>query len=1823
MSAVVKNDQETIEEKRVRWPDFSAIDPELKLQATTLPSGRRCLVFVNGDNHAAELKSLGFVYGDKSRLWIRNGSAIESGEIAAWNKAFPGLVYRPTPASAIIRRFGANTANASANNAEVMIAQAIRLGNNHLGQAVYDSVDGRFAVAYDTEKNADGEAIFKPKIIREDQLPPERGSAFLRAFDALSLGQCCAGLIASVIDGHVVTEDVFARFFTSVTQPAKGAPPSTFLVNDVRTAMLSAIDKRIANNAAASTYDTYELARKLQTGFQALALIATPLPISIIAKRLVASRDELTNSVVGLRNDASNINPHLPAGVTIDEIDDAIQSAQNFQITSESSFDSDAFIAMAPLDLDLRTAEGRSVYFVAGDLTDDFKDSLSAIGVNYDISGLIRVGSPLTTGTIGDAASTLIVIGQKRVMPVTDFSIETELSRHQTAMDFDSLWQWSSALVAARAENRKLAEKKKRSEKTLETEVVDQEGEARQVVNDFQTPYISASSPNGASEVMVPRYLEGASREALDGLVRRHGDITAFVAGQLMMNTDYLQSIAGPEQIDAVAQEIDTRLRGKSVVIADENGVGKGRQLSLMIVWSALRNEPTLFMTKNEKLFSDIFRDLRAISREHLINPIILNDSGSVYDHLTGEAIFSSPHREITAGIIESGVIPEEINLIMASYTQINKKPEQSAKTRWLIDNSSSCRLIADEAHEAAGESSQVGKNFTAIMNRARHVTYSSATWATRISNLPIYKRALPMKLNVDALQKLVSSNGLVAQEALSATMVREGTLIRRERDNSQAEYIIYRAEDDAYRRNYDYSAALAPILSAISYLSSDVKQHIHVANQARADLDNARNERNANSTQIYSSGFGSAHYLISKMSTIAMNTDGVIAYALSELEQNRKPIIVVEHTAENYLRAILDEDAKAQETAPTPIAESDIFDDIDAAPATVESVTVIEPRVFNRIPDFKDLLKSVVDRVTQIRQTHRNTNQNLELSPSMVAAKAQIIEMIDQLPPLPLIPIDAVKMALQARGYSVGEITGRKLEYRNGRIQTRAKTNIHSETIKFQNGEYHAVILGKSGFAGISLHADVAALDQNQRSLIMFETPSNVVDLTQVLGRANRRGQVIWPRVAWVSSRMPVEQRLSMIMEHHLHKLAANCTSNRASPISRDDIPDIFNSIGHDVAHSFIELNPDLARLMNLDVEDIEGEEDDDTSEKLDVMWANKVMAYINLLHPEQQERVINDLFTEYKARVEELDTTNTNPLKAKELPGTWEVTNESDVLEHNENQSVIIATVKGTRQIKPARSNDLLQMVENNDQRILQAIMNTQIKRGYNDIMSSWSDRSVYRDSQEVRAALVRMKPERLELLIRSERQNFASVEQALAADGNNIVKEVAARFDRLIELLDRGLRPGSAVNFRNLDTYDPAPGVIVDVMMPARGYEDKAWLYRVTMLMPGMEKSHAFTLSLSSLVADPVFDIPQQTRDYVDQVFNAFDTAPEGKVSQERKMLLSSNLLRVMEISDSRRPKWGYISAFTDKAGVVHRGLVISKKHISELRETILPRLANEEIAWMFLSASPCNDLAARATKANAKTATVNQRSVAAFTYPTKMKKDKDKDTLSTASSCLSIRYRKKAGKPPEIVLVLGSAQLLRAECENNMAFNQVMTSIGVNLDSGQFDERIADQLELEVAEAGLLDGNQAPNAEAEPDVEDAKLTAKRERREQLQQRDALRKERMAHFALWGEHIYDSDKPKSIPIEPHEAADIIHQLYNAGISLYVHNTHRTWVNNVMGQMGLDLVEEAEEAEEENEQSDERIIELTVTSAKTDEIAAVNDDEIALTVQQLTRFF
>lgn len=196
---------------------------------------------------------------------------------------------------------------------------------------------------------------------------------------------------------------------------------------------------------------------------------------------------------------------------------------------------------------------------------------------------------------------------------------------------------------------------------------------------DETTKYKSAS--DGAIESLGSVIPEQLAEETAHAYARLNealgGDIAGFVANRLQMSPEELSVALAAEQVDGVALAIyNIEARGQSVIIGDQTGIGKGRQAATMIRYGMLAGYLPIFLTDRYTLFSDMYRDCKALGIKDA-RPLIVNTRVSIVD-------FDKPIEDKIAPLTDEIWSPEEdeddeevVGLYAKQYEEVYKSPKK------------------------------------------------------------------------------------------------------------------------------------------------------------------------------------------------------------------------------------------------------------------------------------------------------------------------------------------------------------------------------------------------------------------------------------------------------------------------------------------------------------------------------------------------------------------------------------------------------------------------------------------------------------------------------------------------------------------------------------------------------------------------------------------------------------------------------------------------------------------------------------------------------------------------------------------------------------------------------------------------------------------------------------------------------------------------------------------------------------------------------------------------------------------------------------------
>lgn len=783
-------------------------------------------------------------------------------------------------------------------------------------------------------------------------------------------------------------------------------------------------------------------------------------------------------------------------------------------------------------------------------------------------------------------------------------------------------------------------------------------------------------TPKSGNPFTLKAVMPADQQEAVNKNLEKLGDADQFLVDELGYNDkDDLYSHLAAEQVDSVALALQQAKKGNAFIIGDMTGIGKGRQAASLIRYAKKQGQVPVYFTKTAGLLSDVYRDLVDIGSPELRPFVFGSAKEAAITDSDGNVVFSLPSKSEVKRVLDyiekNGKLPDEYDYVLTTYSQVSngvyefdengaRKEKKLAKGKKfgaaalsgqrrrdaiekLMDNA---YLILDESHTAGGNSGQ-GNYFQHIIQKAKNVTFFSATFAKRPDNMPIY--ALRTAMNEGGMKSsdlidAVKRGGATLQEIMSQTLTQCGQMIRRERDMTGVT-IDWKAIDDPERvqeQREQYDSIIGLFNDIINFQKKYVSSYVDERNDELAAIQSTMGiKKGTAALGIKNQPFASKAFNTVQQVLLSLKAKSAAERAIDYLKQGMKPVIALNNTNESQTGNFV------------------LGEEMDA-------------------PDLGTSLKKGLEGT--LRYTKKDAKDNSEsgyinlsdLGDEAVEAYHELEKKIEQTSTgLSLSPIDVIKNELEKAGYKVGELTGRQTEFvynDNGTVTKvkRADTDKKKLARDFNDGKIDALILNKSAATGISLHASSKYKDQKKRVMIVAQQQLDVNDEVQMRGRIDRTGQVARGAYEYVVSLIPAEQRLLMMFKAKLKSLDANTTSSQKSKFNEMEVADITNKYGDKVVKEYMAEHLDLyARmadpfgwekslgedLSRIDPQRLvaEGGGVGDGEAGAD---ASKLLGRMALLRVSEQEKMLQEIGELYANEIQRLNEMGENDLEITELP-------------------------------------------------------------------------------------------------------------------------------------------------------------------------------------------------------------------------------------------------------------------------------------------------------------------------------------------------------------------------------------------------------------------------------------------------------------------------------------------------------------------------------------------------------------------------------------------
>ena len=776
----------------------------------------------------------------------------------------------------------------------------------------------------------------------------------------------------------------------------------------------------------------------------------------------------------------------------------------------------------------------------------------------------------------------------------------------------------------------------------------------------------SAYRPHNSAfslQSVAPAAMVEAMDNVLSQIEAENGNIDEFVRKELGYDTieETHQALAA-EQVDSVAMAIYQMKKGQALIIGDQTGVGKGRQMAALIRWAVKRGEKPIFITQKADLFSDIYRDLVDIGSGDLV-PFIFNSDGAMVDS-NGNTVHKPLSSKEMAKVFAAGQLPDEYDFAVLTYSQVNtgdevsqKEAEEAAKKRGGRTKKSKASkdgkatpkatflraiaednyLFLDESHTAAG-TSNTGAYLQSILRSAKAATFASATFAKRPDTMPLYAIRTAMsqaKVEPDKLIGIIEKGGVTLQEIMSRELTNAGQMVRRERDMSDVVTDWKTINDPATvkRARENYDRTIAAFNAIIKFQEDYVKPMVDAMDKELAVMaESAGIKRGTDKMGVENVPFASKTYNYTKQLMLALKVDAIANEVDAEIKAGRHPVIALESTMESSIK-----DYSAGEIISEPTFSASLLRGLD----TVMQYTIKDENGKEQHARYtpKQLGEAGEKAYYELQDFIRKSTSDIFIS-----------------------PLDAIIERLHEMGYKVGELTGRNMYVErddDGRVVVRRRTDKDKKRMQreFNSGELDVLILNKSASTGISLHASEKFSDQRQRTMIIAQPLSDINDYMQMIGRIDRTGQVHRGYYINLGLPVPAENRFLMMLSTKLKSLNANTTTSQDSESNDVEAPDLLNKYGSQVVVEYLRDNPEIyekmggplkkagqggGRVQTNELDEYKPQEDD----------ARKITGYVALLTTKEQEEFYDDVVRRYNELIKYLNDTGNNDLKITVMP-------------------------------------------------------------------------------------------------------------------------------------------------------------------------------------------------------------------------------------------------------------------------------------------------------------------------------------------------------------------------------------------------------------------------------------------------------------------------------------------------------------------------------------------------------------------------------------------
>ncbi|NER26526.1 MAG: DUF3991 domain-containing protein, partial [Symploca sp. SIO1C4] len=757
----------------------------------------------------------------------------------------------------------------------------------------------------------------------------------------------------------------------------------------------------------------------------------------------------------------------------------------------------------------------------------------------------------------------------------------------------------------------------------------------------LQVPYVPRSRGNSANTI-IPANMAAAAQTALDRFEQEQGDIDEYVQQNLGYETkEQLWQVLYAEQIDSVALAFSQLDKGNIFLNGDQTGNGKGRFGAANLIRAQRQGYIPVFVTHKADLYNSMINDLADIGHPGFI-PFATNNNLSLKLD-DGRRLKTAAPLDQEAEMLrlfKQGGLNGEYGAIFSTYSQLqtigNKEPFRREFFRAIAPKAV---FIFDESHQAGGSTNKEGQWQTnrlpdraefvrELVDQSAGAVFMSATATKDPAVMDLYARRSDARRAVSSLstlESLLKSGGVPLQQMVATKFVGSGQMLRRERSMTDISFDAKVVPVD--REVADGISAIMRAIDSFDRTKEEIRQDLD--KQLKQEAKQVSEDNAIGEAGVQSINFTSLMHNAIDQGLLCQKAEATVQEAISSLEKGEKPLIAVASTMDTFIKQYA-EDKGLNPGDPIDITFGDVLH-----------------RYLERSRDV-----IISDHEGQ-KNRHRLTDE--ELGEGGVAAYEEALELIDNtdLSSIPLSSIDYIRWRLTQQGYQVDEITGRKniIEYTAngstgyGRRSSRETSPQGKIKIvnQFNSGELDIVILNKSGSTGINLHASEKFADQRPRHMIVAQAERDINEVMQMLGRANRFGQVVPPHFTLLMSDLPAEKRLGALLAKKMASLNANTTASREGKLSVTNVVDFMNVYGEEVITEILEDDPELESKLSFPSNGLKGESD--------IELISRVTGRIPLLSIVEQEQLYSLIESETLDLIAQKEAMGESVLQAEQL--------------------------------------------------------------------------------------------------------------------------------------------------------------------------------------------------------------------------------------------------------------------------------------------------------------------------------------------------------------------------------------------------------------------------------------------------------------------------------------------------------------------------------------------------------------------------------------------